>query len=262
MEDEESRVPHLLRFLVNNDQTTESGSDSKFYIIPLGSAILNFLLTRVRNEMRTQPSVDDLASYERRLRRRRNIALDENGESDEETIGLESREYVDFRTYPLTIGWKDLFSFKSDTCRVFLYLDEIMFLYGYVGVFLYEGIQDLKDLNIKPEEFIENILDYYFNKDICGFKSTLRRRMLIDKFPKITTLNKLLSLDLLSKREILIAKIILDIYLCYNKCENTLNDEIFEIIILFYLSLSKDDYKSLLSRIKQNQKLKAFYCKN
>jgi hypothetical protein len=61
---------------------------------------------------------EELAAYERRLRRRRYTILDEFGESDEEVNGNEQEEeYIDFRTYPLNISWKDLYSFKTDSCK-------------------------------------------------------------------------------------------------------------------------------------------------
>jgi hypothetical protein len=72
----------------------------------------------VRSDIRSRTNLNDeeIASYERRLRRRRLITLDENGESDEET-GERVVEFIDFRTYPLTICWKDIYSFKSDSCK-------------------------------------------------------------------------------------------------------------------------------------------------
>jgi hypothetical protein len=84
------------------------------------------LLNRVRNQIRernTSEENDDLTALERRLRRRRYTFMDEDAESHDELLNpREEQDYPDFRTYPLTINWKDIYSIKNDSCIYFLIL--------------------------------------------------------------------------------------------------------------------------------------------
>ncbi len=99
--------------------------------------IINYLLTRVRSTT-SESNNEELTVTERRLRRRRLISgisrfnttnedSDDNflpqPENDNENLNENDRErnreisnYNYFRTYPLNINWKDIYSYENDSC--------------------------------------------------------------------------------------------------------------------------------------------------
>ena len=84
--------------------------------------IINYLVNRARAtpiaESSSANESQELTASERRIRRRRFDILDEAGESEEELLHTPSEEdYIDFRTYPFTINWKDIYSYDNDSCK-------------------------------------------------------------------------------------------------------------------------------------------------
>ena len=116
----ESISPYVLRFIVSSladRRRTEEAST----IANDQSQIVSFLLNRVRPNATTisNEETEELTASERRIRRRRYTFLDEQAESQDEISNpKEDEEYIDFRTYPLTINWKDIYSTSNDSCTI------------------------------------------------------------------------------------------------------------------------------------------------
>lgn len=119
----ESVSPYILRFIVSSladrrrTEETLTNNDQ--------SQIVSFLLNRVRptNTNSTNEETEELSAIERRARRRRFTFLDEAGESEDELINpKDCEEYIDFRTYPLTINWRDIYSTSNDSCIYIVFL--------------------------------------------------------------------------------------------------------------------------------------------
>jgi hypothetical protein len=118
--------PYILRFLIENSEentgrasTTTSLANAASRFVDRNQ-LINYLLNRTRNS--SEPS-EELSVLERRIRRRRFTLHDEEGESyDELDNPREDEEYLDFRTYPLTINWKDIYSAENDLCKFLLFI--------------------------------------------------------------------------------------------------------------------------------------------
>jgi hypothetical protein len=81
----------------------------------------NELITLILNRERRQEQPQELSTLERRIRRRRNNNLNNSrlvtdDESDDDSILVNNFDY-DFRTYPLSINWKDIHSYENDSCK-------------------------------------------------------------------------------------------------------------------------------------------------
>lgn len=66
----------------------------------------------------------------------------------------EEEEYVDFRTYPLQIDWKEIENDESDAY-------DICDSYGLFGVALFNSLTTNLKLKIKLETFIKSFIDNY-----------------------------------------------------------------------------------------------------
>lgn len=110
----ESR-PYFLTLILSQLHGRSRRSSRESASLTRENQILNYLYSRTRG---TEES-EELTSLERRIRRRRYSLLDEEGESqDEQTNPQEEEDYIDFRTYPLTINWKEIYSNDCDACKI------------------------------------------------------------------------------------------------------------------------------------------------
>jgi hypothetical protein len=132
--------------------------------------------------------------------------------------------------------------------------------YGYIGVYIYEGIQE--ELKINPEQFIENILDFYYTKDSDN-KLTHNRNILINNFPKQKSLKELIGSGLITKKEMLLLKVIFDLYFNYYKDNVAYSSmpELLTTIAYYYMTLSDEDYKYIIRKLKENVSIKSIYSK-
>ncbi len=79
----------------------------------------NELITLILNRERRQEQPQELSTLERRIRRRRNNLNNTRlvtDDSDDDSIIVNNFDY-DFRTYPLSINWKDIYSYENDSCK-------------------------------------------------------------------------------------------------------------------------------------------------
>jgi hypothetical protein len=117
---EDSR-PFILRFIVSTLEERRRSRREGTNVTPSTdqNQILNLLINRSRETATTSnEDAEELTSLERRLRRRRFYYVDEQAESQDELANpREEEDYVDFRSYPLTINWKDIYSAESDSCN-------------------------------------------------------------------------------------------------------------------------------------------------
>lgn len=89
-----------------------------------GSMSQNVIISYIEGLRETSEDSEELNPVQRTLRRRRFTYTDTRAESDEELENpIEEEEYFDFRIYPLTINWKDIYSVHNDSCT----LSEIIF---------------------------------------------------------------------------------------------------------------------------------------
>jgi hypothetical protein len=82
-----------------------------------------YFINRIRTSrnMQTSENSEELTSFERRARRRRSNFLDD-WDSDAESMidNLEiQEEHFDFRIYPLSINWNDIYSLDNDLCKYY-----------------------------------------------------------------------------------------------------------------------------------------------
>jgi hypothetical protein len=156
--------------------------------------------------------------------------LDEEAESHDELIHPEnyiSEEYIDFRTYPLKIDWQEVEDDKSQSV-------EIYNKYKCLGAATYTCLHSLQGLKLTDRNILKAILEYYY-KLISNSTNNDNDTNLFNFIKALMPLNKLnIVLDLgLSKQELPLFKIILDIYEHYliNKDKPVYNVNILLIIL-------------------------------
>jgi len=230
-------------------------------------SIMRFFISEVRTPLQRRNEIvsylnnrredhsDALSIIERRLRRRRAVhyIVNELGESEDDTT--EKENIPGFRSYPLNIDWKDIYSYDNDSY-------EILKLYGYIGVFFYsETIKNFEFIaKPKPEEFPLSFLILY-----CRFYqlNDEHARLIVEIISKnIDRINQIIIMGLFSSKEILITKLILDIILHFSTDKQTylLHDffvnKVIPTIILFYSSLTETEIENLYDTIYKTKKLK------
>jgi hypothetical protein len=224
--------------------------------------ILNYILTRVRDP---GSDTEELSSVERRLRRRRGTYLDDEDNSDDEMFGVGDEEYLDFRTYPLTISWKDTYSADNDSCIYYIYLftlslDEILENYGYIAVYVYSLItQNLKNFKTRPDNFIIKIVEFYFKnfENFDDSKSAQENTFLIKKcFPSLKVIKMLLFSEYIVQKEVVFIKIVFDLMMHYYSSYEKNNhqaiiNELAPTMLLFYSSLTNEDLKYLYKKLSE-----------
>ena len=129
--------------------------------------------------------------------------------------------------------------------------------YGHVGVSLYHTLSKIKTLRLVEEKFLKIILDFYirnYNKNTSDSLYSLKQ--MIENMPTLDSLYKLLSSEQIEKKELIVIKLILDIYEHYFKkfdhplfC-NLINEYV-PTASLFYSLLTDNDISLLNNYIKK-----------
>jgi hypothetical protein len=138
-----------------------------------------------------------------------------------------------------------------------------MLSFGFIGVYILEHIQnDIKDLKINPEKLLENILKFYF--DNFNDSNIKNNDKLIKTFPNLYSVNKLIYSNLITKKEFILVKILLDIYYHFynNTKSNISNTNILEVIdtmLLLYKIIDDENFKTIMVKIKGNSEIRKVY---
>jgi hypothetical protein len=156
---------------------------------------------------------------------------------------------VDYRTYPIQIDWPLVEDLKSDAFPVFQN-------YGYLGISLFTCISNNKSIFQSSDKFMACTVDYYL---VQFNKSYLQAENFIKSLPNLNSLSILLEKGLLSQKEKICFKVILDIYFHFynNYCLGSPPslDSPLPLIIRFYKSLNYEDANHIFDQIKSSREL-------
>jgi hypothetical protein len=134
--------------------------------------------------------------------------------------------------------------------------------FGYLGIFTYHEIFSTfqGEFKSKPEKFLQNLIELYTkNKEKTNYESDqIIHKLICQCLPKLEIIKYLIRNQLISKKEIVLTKIILDLYFDYYKCYEPYNnqlvwDSLIPVCQLFYSSLSKEDINYLYNKIKNDK---------
>jgi len=186
-------------------------------------------------------------------RRRRYRFYDEEAESHDELINpREEEEYTDFRTYPLQIDWKDI---ENDESEAY----EICDKYGLFGVSLFYRLTNNLKLKLKLENFVKEMIDSYIKHlDKGNIDNIKALENYINNLPKLEEIRVIIIKRLISHKELISIKIILDIYENFLKqYDYPLYDiylnEFIPTALLFYSNLTEEDTKIIFDKIKNEK---------
>lgn len=118
-----------------------------------------------------------------------------------------NEEYIDFRQYPLIIDWQGIEDDKSQSIDIYN-------KYNYFGAAIFACFQQLKDIKLTEINILKTILESYNNKLINNNNSNNNNSDLVNFIkilPSLEKLNNVVNLGL-TKQELPLFKIILDIY--------------------------------------------------
>lgn len=129
-------------------------------------------------------------------------------------IILIDNSYINYKDYPLNIEWKDI-----NDSKVYAY--EVMEAYGYLGCYVYNKLIK-KGYKLKYYRLESEIINLYNNslKDYIKKKTDLEFTLvkvesILTCFPTLKELYTLLSKLLISEKEIILYKCLIDIYESY-----------------------------------------------
>lgn len=135
---------------------------------------------------------------------------DEQAESQDEINNPQlDEDYIDFRTYPINIDWGEVENDKSSAYNIYN-------KYGYFGVAVFSSLSNVNKLKISVRRYISNIVEYYYE---CYHKnspeSLTSLREFIENLPQLDLFRQVIYKRLVSKNELVLMKIVLDIYESY-----------------------------------------------
>ena len=171
--------------------------------------------------------------------------FDEEAESEDELLHPEQEEDdIDFRTYPLPIDWQEIENEKSEAYQI---CDR----FGYFGVSLFSTLSKVKILHLTSKKFLKSIVEFYSklleNYELAhSYESLNNISSFIANLPNLKLLKKVLCQKMITKKELICLKLILDLYEHYfTKFDRPfyikLQDEFIPTAFLFYSSLSEED---------------------
>lgn len=177
-------------------------------------------------------------------------SLDENY-----TLNYPQEDYIDFRLYPLDIDWKEVESSDNNYY-------EIYDVYGCFGIATFSLLGNVTHLTLKYNDYIYSVLNFFLNsfsnKDYNNIKS------LYEHLPKLKKINIILSKGMISKKEIVIMKIVLDLYeqyifelnndLIFNDNEDKMKEYIYTAKIFYTQTLNDEDIKFIHEIITHEMK--------
>ena len=157
------------------------------------------------------------------------------------------------------------------TCVILFYLfkDEILENYGYIGAYTYnEILAKFKDFKSKPETFLINLVEFYHkNIEQNSCEALKNLQAFLDIFEsKIDLISDIIQSGILNKKEIPLIKIIFDILIHKSLNMDKFNsklftDKIIPISISFYSDLSEKDIKFMKNFLNKNKITKEFLSK-
>ena len=177
-------------------------------------------------------------------------SLDENY-----TLNYLHEDYIDFRLYPLDIDWKEV-----ESCENNYY--EIYDVYGCFGIATFTLLGNVNHLTLKYNDYIYSVLNFFFNsftnQDYNNIKS------LYEHLPKLKKVKFILSKGMISRKEIVIMKIVLDLYekyifelnndLIFSDNEDKMKEYIDTAKIFYTQTLNEEDIKFIHEIITHEMK--------
>jgi hypothetical protein len=131
--------------------------------------------------------------------------------------------------------------------------------YGYIGVALFNSLSTIKNLKIQVDKFLKCIVDFYYrNFEKNTGDSIFIIKKIIKALPKLPVLYSILNMKLISRKEMLPFKVIIDIYAHYlTKYDlpefKVFQNEYIPVAMLFYSNLTYDDIKYLYNSLNSNE---------
>jgi hypothetical protein len=170
-------------------------------------------------------------------------------------------EYIDYRTYPLLIDWFEIENEKS--CAYSIY-DK----YGYFGVSLFSSFSKIPDLKLNVNKFHKNLLEYYQKISVKSCKErNSKLNEFINSLPDLILMKGIFENLIITKKEIVTVKIVLDIYEHYfTNFESFSNKRFLKEYIpaacLFYSTLSDEDVLDIYDTINSTKEIWEIISKN
>jgi hypothetical protein len=205
----------------------------------------------------------------RRSRRRRYHYYDEQAESYDELINpIQEEEYIDFRTYPLLIDWKEVENDESEAYEIFE-------KFGYFGVSCFTTLSKHNHIKFSDKIF-KNILEFYIKNFESNSPESLKNiENFIHDLPSLEQIQRIIFLRLISNKELIPIKLVLDLFEHYfihfdNPLYRCLIKQYIPIATSFYQSLSDEDLSYMYEKLNGmtetsdllNNKLKVTLTKN
>lgn len=111
--------------------------------------------------------------------------------------------YVDFRSYPLTIDWSAIEN-ADNNCY------DIYDVFGCFGIATFTMLSEIQDLMFEYNDFIYSVLNYFHKaKTTHSYECVLE---LFQHLPQLNVIKSILAKGMVNKKEIVIIKIVLDLY--------------------------------------------------
>lgn len=179
---------------------------------------------------------------------------------DERYNDYMNEDYIDFRVYPLNIDWKEVENYNKN------YYD-IYDTYGYFGIATFSLLSKVKGLALKFNDYIYSVLTYYYISYIKKDYSTIKE--IYDNLPPLNKILFILRKGMVSKKEVVIMKIVLDLYekiifdnktdFLFNKKEDVMKTYI-QCANIFYIQLLKEEdemfiYEIISSEMKRTYEI-------
>lgn len=115
----------------------------------------------------------------------------------------EDKEYIDFRLYPIDIDWK-----KIEDIELNYY--DIYNVFGCFGIATFTLLANLKNFNIEHNDYIFSVINYFSAMVDKG--CFLELNELMNSLPKLEPIINILKNKMITHKEIVVMKIVLDIH--------------------------------------------------
>lgn len=179
--------------------------------------------------------------------------MNENEEniSTESNMSYKNEEYIDFRVYPLKIDWKEVEDYSNN-------LYDIYDVFGCFGISTFSLLSNVTNLSMKYNDYIFSVLNFYYN----SYKKKQYQNIhnLYSNLPPLDKIHFLLCNKMIVKKEIIIVKIVLDLYehiiFKGNFSLNSKGEElIIKVMTVFYEEiLTDEDIKTIHEVLEKEMK--------
>lgn len=174
------------------------------------------------------------------------------GEGNDKIFFSYLDEYPDFRMYPLKIDWREV-----EKGRSFAY--EAMSESGYLGAYVYINMNKVEGISLGYSKIALDVLEVYSSNIKDDIKARQKLMRIVESLPALDKIEQLLIEALVSKKEFLLLKVILDCLLHYYSNIDHSSDNLLKVLSVSEYLL--DNYLNKSIQIKLKSELSTYNMK-